>query len=53
MLRKRGALIVLEGGDRAGKSTQTKMLTKALIDRKIPAEALSFPSKDYTFVAQG
>ena len=40
---ERGALLVLEGCDRAGKSTQVKMLLQALNDRLIPAEAISFP----------
>lgn len=45
MCSKRGALIVLEGCDRAGKSTQVKLLTKALNDLSIPVEARAFPSK--------
>ena len=40
---ERGALLVLEGCDRAGKSTQVKMLVRALNDRLIPAESMSFP----------
>jgi len=42
---KRGALIVLEGCDRAGKSTQTKMLMNALNDLQISAKTEAFPSK--------
>lgn len=39
----RGALIILEGCDRAGKSTQVKRLVEALNDRGIPALKQSFP----------
>ncbi|XP_011879614.1 PREDICTED: thymidylate kinase [Vollenhovia emeryi] len=42
---KRGALIVLEGCDRAGKSTQVKMLMSALNDMQIPAKAWAFPNR--------
>lgn len=42
---KRGAFIVLEGCDRAGKSTQVKMLMNALNDLQIPAKARAFPSE--------
>ncbi|KAL0109328.1 hypothetical protein PUN28_014424 [Cardiocondyla obscurior] len=42
---KRGALIVLEGCDRAGKSTQVKMLIKALNDLRIPAKTGAFPNR--------
>ncbi|XP_011688052.1 PREDICTED: thymidylate kinase [Wasmannia auropunctata] len=42
---KRGALIVLEGCDRAGKSTQVKMLMNALSDLRIPAKARAFPNR--------
>ncbi|XP_012228542.1 thymidylate kinase [Linepithema humile] len=45
MLSKRGALIVLEGCDRAGKSTQAKMLINALSDLRIPAKANGFPNR--------
>lgn len=45
MISKRGALIVLEGCDRAGKSTQVKMLMNALNDLRIPAKNGAFPSK--------
>ncbi|XP_014476665.1 PREDICTED: thymidylate kinase [Dinoponera quadriceps] len=46
MYGKRGALIVLEGCDRAGKSTQAKMLTKALNERSILAKAHAFPNRN-------
>lgn len=39
----RGALIVLEGCDRAGKSTQAKLLVNALKQRGIPVEQRAFP----------
>ncbi|XP_011159971.1 thymidylate kinase [Solenopsis invicta] len=42
---KRGAFIVLEGCDRAGKSTQVKMLINALNDLQIPAKARGFPNR--------
>jgi len=45
MLGKRGALIVLEGCDRAGKSTQVKLLMNALNELRIPAKHQAFPSK--------
>ncbi|KAM0735874.1 Thymidylate kinase [Formica fusca] len=45
MFSKRGALIVLEGCDRAGKSTQAKMLMNALDDLRIPVKARAFPDR--------
>ena len=39
-------IIVIEGGDQAGKKTQTELLFKALKKRKIKATTFSFP--DYT-----
>lgn len=44
---KRGALIVLEGCDRAGKSTQVKMLINAMNDLRIPVKARAFPSESW------
>ncbi|XP_078044831.1 thymidylate kinase [Augochlora pura] len=41
----RGALIVFEGCDRAGKSTQVKMLVDALRKRNIPVEREAFPNR--------
>ena len=41
----RGALIVLEGCDRAGKSTQCKKLVQALIERGQRAKLMAFPGK--------
>jgi len=40
---KRGALIVLEGCDRAGKSTQTSMLLESLQKRGINSKVMKFP----------
>lgn len=45
MLTTRGALIVLEGCDKAGKSTQTKLLMDALKQYNIPAKQRTFPGK--------
>lgn len=39
-------IIVIEGGDQAGKKTQTEMLSKALKKRKIKTTTFSFP--DYS-----
>jgi dTMP kinase len=39
-------IIVIEGGDQAGKKTQTELLSKALKKRKIKTVTFSFP--DYT-----
>ena len=39
----RGALIVIEGVDRSGKTTQSAMLTKKLVSDGITAELLKFP----------
>jgi len=36
-------IIVIEGGDQAGKKTQTKLLSKALTQRKIKNTTFSFP----------
>ncbi|XP_075057867.1 thymidylate kinase [Mixophyes fleayi] len=41
----RGALIVLEGADRAGKSTQARRLVEALRERGYQAEGLRFPER--------
>ncbi|NXY52190.1 KTHY kinase, partial [Ceuthmochares aereus] len=43
MAARRGALIVLEGVDRAGKSTQGRRLVEALRDGGHRAELLRFP----------
>ena len=39
-------IVVIEGGDQAGKKTQTELLFKALKKRKIKTETFSFP--DYS-----
>ncbi|XP_014214347.1 thymidylate kinase [Copidosoma floridanum] len=44
----RGAFIVLEGPDRAGKSTQVKKLFQALQQHSKPVETLAFPNRDTT-----
>ncbi|MEQ2228104.1 hypothetical protein ILYODFUR_005349 [Ilyodon furcidens] len=48
MASKRGALIVLEGVDRAGKTTQCNKLVQALIERGRPAEMMRFPDRSTT-----
>ena len=41
---RRGLLIAFEGGDRAGKSTQIKLLKRNLIESEIDCEIFKFPS---------
>lgn len=41
----RGALIVFEGCDRSGKTTQCKKLVDALNSENIPATFMNFPGK--------
>ncbi|XP_063056388.1 thymidylate kinase [Engraulis encrasicolus] len=45
MTCRRGALIVLEGVDRAGKTTQCKKLVQALQQSGRPAEMMRFPDR--------
>lgn len=45
----RGAFIVLEGLDRAGKSTQVNLLLNALMERKITAEKRNFPGNFFFY----
>lgn len=45
MALKRGALIVLEGVDKAGKTTQCNRLVQALQQSGRPAEMMRFPGK--------
>lgn len=45
MACKRGALIVLEGVDKAGKTTQCKKLVQALQQSGRPAEMMRFPGE--------
>ena len=42
---QRGALIVLEGIDKAGKSTQARRLVEALLARGVAVELLRFPER--------
>jgi dTMP kinase len=44
----RGALVVLEGCDRAGKSTQCKKLLEYLIDRHVDVKEYRFPDRSTT-----
>ncbi|XP_042337814.1 thymidylate kinase [Plectropomus leopardus] len=48
MAAKRGALIVLEGVDRAGKTTQCQKLVQALQQSGRPAEMIRFPDRTTT-----
>lgn len=41
----RGALIILEGCDRVGKSTQAKLLVESLIKNGQKAQLMNFPGK--------
>ncbi|KAM4772665.1 thymidylate kinase [Rhinophrynus dorsalis] len=45
MAGRRGALIVLEGADRAGKSTQARRLVEVLKERGHRAEGMRFPER--------
>ncbi|XP_048519714.1 thymidylate kinase [Dendroctonus ponderosae] len=42
---QRGALIVIEGVDRSGKSTQCKKLVESLISQNIKAQLMNFPDR--------
>lgn len=44
---RRGALIVLEGVDKAGKTTQCKKLVRALQQSGRPAEMMRFPGNKH------
>ncbi|XP_029285431.1 thymidylate kinase [Cottoperca gobio] len=48
MACKRGALIVMEGVDKAGKTTQCKKLVEALQQSGRPAEMIRFPDRTTT-----
>lgn len=43
MNKKQGSLIVIEGIDGSGKTTQVELLTKYLSKKNIPCEVISFP----------
>jgi dTMP kinase len=45
MYIKRGALIVFEGCDRAGKTTQCKKLVERLVSQNIKAKFMNFPNR--------
>lgn len=42
---KRGALIVLEGCDKSGKTTQCKMLKETLEKQGLPVDLFRFPGE--------
>jgi dTMP kinase len=48
MSLRRGALIVFEGGDRAGKSTQIHKLADALRSRGVAVGSMGFPDRSTT-----
>ncbi|KAM4628973.1 thymidylate kinase [Polymixia lowei] len=48
MATKRGALIVLEGVDKAGKTTQCNKLVQSLLKSGRPAEMMRFPDRTTT-----
>jgi len=45
MLTKRGVLIALEGCDKTGKSTHTRLLCEALRNLQIPNQLITFPDR--------
>lgn len=47
-LIKRGALIVIEGVDRSGKSTQCKKLVQSLEKMNIKSKLINFPDRSTT-----
>ncbi|MCK5044024.1 thymidylate kinase [Candidatus Pacearchaeota archaeon] len=44
--KQKGKIIVLEGTDKSGKGTQTKLLIDRLREENIPCESMSFPNYD-------
>lgn len=40
---RKGKLIVMDGGDGSGKTVQTNLLMKYLVEKKIPAKYVNFP----------
>jgi dTMP kinase len=51
-MARRGALIVFEGCDRVGKSTQCRRLVEALEKSGINAKMMSFPNRKTTIGTQ-
>lgn len=47
---KRGALVVVEGLDRAGKSSQCELLYKSLLELNYKAKYIRFPGKKSKFL---
>ncbi|XP_026477950.1 thymidylate kinase-like [Ctenocephalides felis] len=45
MSSSRGALIVLEGCDRSGKTTQCKKLVEYLLSKNVPSKYINFPDR--------
>lgn len=43
---KRGALVVVEGLDRAGKSSQCELLYRSLLDMNYKTKYIRFPGKN-------
>lgn len=46
MINNKGKLVVIDGLDGSGKSTQFELIKKQLEDKKIPVKAISFPDYD-------
>nr|XP_016929442.1 thymidylate kinase [Drosophila suzukii] len=42
---KRGALIIFEGCDRSGKTTQSRLLVELLKSKDVPVQAMNFPER--------
>lgn len=46
----RGALVVVEGCDRSGKTTQCKKIVSTLQNENVQAEYMNFPGKPIAFI---
>lgn len=46
----RGALVVVEGCDRSGKTTQCKKIVSTLQSENVQAEYMNFPGKPIAFI---